>query len=50
MVIAVLAAFGLTRIGFWGSHAIATGVFLSYLIPASLLFIPLFRIMRHLGW
>jgi multiple sugar transport system permease protein len=49
MVVAILAAFGLTRIGFWGSHAIATGVFLSYLIPASLLFIPLFKIIAALG-
>jgi len=49
MTIAILAAFGLTRIGFWGSHVIATGVFLSYLIPASLLFIPLFKIIAALG-
>jgi multiple sugar transport system permease protein len=49
MVIAVLAAFSLARMGFWGSQTIATGVFLTYLVPASLLFIPLFRIVGWLG-
>lgn len=48
MVIAVLAAFGLVRLGFWGSQTLAAGVFLTYLIPASLLFIPLFQIIRPL--
>jgi multiple sugar transport system permease protein len=49
MVISVLAAFSLARMGFWGSGALATGVFLTYLIPASLLFIPLFQIVGALG-
>ena len=49
MVISIMAAFSLTRMGFWGSKAIATGVFLTYLIPASLLFIPLFQIIGALG-
>jgi multiple sugar transport system permease protein len=48
MVIAVLAAFGLVRLGFWGSQTLAAGVFLTYLIPASLLFIPLFQVIRQL--
>jgi len=48
MVIAVLAAFGLVRLGFWGSQTLAAGVFLTYLIPASLLFIPLFQVIRTL--
>ncbi len=47
MVISVLAAFSLARMGFWGSKFLATSVFLTYLVPASLLFIPLFQIM---GW
>ncbi len=45
MVISVLAAFSLARMGFWGSNALSTGVFLTYLIPPSLLFIPLFQIV-----
>ena len=43
MVISVLAAFALARMKFWGSATLATGVFLTYLIPETLLFIPLFK-------
>src|SRR5579875_2810811 len=49
MVISVLAAFSLARIKFWGSTSLATSVFLTYLIPESLLFIPLFQILGWLG-
>ena len=45
MVISVLAAFSLSRMGFWGSQTLSTGVFLTYLVPPSLLFIPLFQIV-----
>ena len=43
MLISVPAAFALSRMRFWGSTTLATGVFLTYLIPESLLFIPLFK-------
>lgn len=43
MVISVLAAFALARMKFWGSATLATGVFLTYLVPETLLFIPLFK-------
>ena len=43
MVIAIMAAFSLARMKFWGSATLATGVFLTYLIPDTLLFIPLFK-------
>lgn len=49
MVISVLAAFSLARMGFKGSQTLATGVFLTYLVPASLLFLPLFQIVGWLG-
>jgi multiple sugar transport system permease protein len=49
MVIAVLAAFSLARLQFWGSQLLATGVFLTYLVPDSLLFIPFFQILGKLG-
>jgi multiple sugar transport system permease protein len=49
MVIAVLAAFSLSRMGFKGSQVLSTGVFLTYLVPPSLLFIPLFQIMGWMG-
>jgi len=43
MLISVPAAFALSRMRFWGSTILATGVFLTYLIPETLLFIPLFK-------
>jgi multiple sugar transport system permease protein len=43
MLISVPAAFALSRMRFWGSVTLATGVFLTYLIPETLLFIPLFK-------
>jgi multiple sugar transport system permease protein len=44
MLISVPAAFALARMKFWGSTALGMGVFLTYLIPETLLFIPLFKI------
>src|SRR5215472_2931242 len=49
MVVSVLAAFSLGRMKFWGSGILATGIFLTYLVPDTLLFIPLFQIVRGLG-
>jgi multiple sugar transport system permease protein len=49
MAISLLAAFSLARMKFWGSGVLATGVFLTYLVPASLLFIPMFQIVGYLG-
>jgi len=43
MVVSILAAFSLARMKFWGSASLATGVFLTYLVPDTLLFIPLFK-------
>ena len=44
MAISIPAAFALSRLKFWGSATLATGVFLTYLIPETLLFIPLFQL------
>ena len=53
MLISVPAAFALSRMRFWGSATLATGVFLTYLVPETLLFIPLFKMFalvnEHLG-
>lgn len=49
MVISVLAAYSLSRLRFWGSGILATGIFLTYLVPDTLLFIPLFKIVGWLG-
>lgn len=46
--ISVLAAYSLTRLRFFGSGVLATGVFLTYLVPNSLLFIPLFKVFGNL--
>ena len=43
MLISVPAAFALSRMRVWGSGALATGVFLTYLFPETLLIIPLFK-------
>ncbi len=48
ITVSVLAAFGLTRIRFPGSQALSTGVFLVYLVPETLLFLPLSRIVATL--
>ena len=48
MLVSIPAAFALSRMRFWGSAALATGVFLTYLIPDTLLFIPLFKIFAFL--
>jgi len=49
MVVSILAAYALSRLKFWGAGVLATGVFLTYLVPDSLLFIPLFEIVGWLG-
>ncbi|EHL96739.1 ABC transporter, permease protein [Acetobacteraceae bacterium AT-5844] len=49
MIISTLAAFALARMKFWGSATLATGVFLTYLVPETLLFIPMFQIVGSLG-
>jgi multiple sugar transport system permease protein len=49
MAISVLAAYSLSRLGFAGASVVGTAVFLIYLVPDSLLFIPLFKIIGSLG-
>ena len=49
MLISVPAAFALARMRFWGSTMLATGVFLTYLIPETLLFLPLFKMFVMFG-
>ena len=49
MLISIPAAFALSRMKFWGSATLATGVFLTYLIPETLLFIPLFQIFAYVN-
>jgi len=49
MFVSVLAAYSLARMRFWGSTVMATGVFLTYLVPETLLFIPLFKVIGGMG-
>ena len=49
MLISVPAAFALSGMRFWGSATLATGVFLTYLIPDTLLFLPLFKMFAVFG-
>ena len=49
MLISIPAAFALARMRFWGSQMLATGVFLTYLVPDTLLFIPLYQIVGSVG-
>jgi multiple sugar transport system permease protein len=49
LIIAIPAAYSLARLsGRWGEQA-GIGIFLVYLVPPSLLFIPLFRMVAGLG-
>jgi ABC-type glycerol-3-phosphate transport system permease component len=49
MAIGVLAAYPLTRLTFTGRTLVARSVIVTYLVPGSLLFIPVFQIAYQLG-
>ncbi len=49
MLVSVLAAYALARLRFWGAGILALGIFLTYLVPETLLFIPLFKMIGWLG-
>jgi len=48
VIIGVLAGYSIVRLKFRGNRAIARGVLFTYLIPTSLLFIPMFILMFNL--
>jgi multiple sugar transport system permease protein len=47
--VAALAAYALARLRFLGAGLLTTVLLITYLLPASLLFIPLYRILTDLG-
>lgn len=49
LVIGILAAYGLARIRFKGSAGFALAIFVTYLVPTSLLFLPLSSVVSLLG-
>ena len=48
VTIGVLAAYALARLHFLGSQTLARSVLFMYLLPASLLFVPLFQLMSSI--
>ncbi len=49
LVIGTLAAYALARLRFRGAAAISMGIFITYLVPTSLLFLPLTHVVQQLG-
>lgn len=47
--LASLAGYALARLKFIGANAMTTALLITYLLPGSLLFIPLYRILTQLG-
>ena len=49
VLVAALAAYALARLKFTGGRLLTTLLLVTYLLPGSLLFIPLYRILTDLG-
>src|SRR5438477_6660811 len=49
LIVAVPAGYALARLRFMGSETLSIGVFLTYLIPTTLLFLPLVKVIAGLG-
>jgi multiple sugar transport system permease protein len=49
VVLGTIAAYALARLQFFGVGAFGTGIFITYLVPTSLLFLPLAQVINWLG-
>jgi multiple sugar transport system permease protein len=49
LVIGTIAAYALARLNFLGVASFGTGIFVTYLVPTSLLFLPLAQVVNWLG-
>jgi multiple sugar transport system permease protein len=49
VVIGTVAAYALARLKFFGVGTFGTGIFVTYLVPTSLLFLPLAQVVHWLG-
>ncbi|HEX2438415.1 MAG TPA: carbohydrate ABC transporter permease [Methylomirabilota bacterium] len=49
VVIGTIAAYALARMRFFGVSSFGTGIFVTYLVPTSLLFLPLAQVVNWLG-
>ncbi len=45
----ILAGYALARLRFWGASILGVAVFISYLVPQTLLFIPMFDVIKTLN-
>ena len=49
LVLGILAGYALARLRFWGAGALGVAIFISYLVPQTLLFIPMFDVIKSLN-
>ena len=49
LVIGTIAAYALARLKFFAVASLGTGIFVTYLVPTSLLFLPLAQVVNWLG-
>lgn len=49
LIIGTLAAYALARLRFRGAQSMGIGIFITYLVPTSLLFLPLAYVIRNFG-
>jgi multiple sugar transport system permease protein len=49
LVVGILTGYSLARLRFRGSTWMATGIFITYLVPPAMMFIPLAHVVRALG-
>jgi multiple sugar transport system permease protein len=49
VIIGTIAAYALARLKFFGVGAFGTGIFVTYLVPTTLLFLPLAQVVNWLG-
>jgi len=49
LLFGILAGYALARLRFWGAGVLGVAVFISYLVPQTLLFIPMFDVIKTLN-
>jgi len=49
VVVGTIAAYALARLKFFGVSSFGTGIFVTYLVPTSLLFLPLAQVVNWIG-
>ena len=49
VILGTIAAYALARLRFFGVNTFGTGIFVTYLVPTSLLFLPLAQVVHWLG-